>query len=51
MNLADVDAIEELALEDQPRTLIEATYRQLRRDIIEGRLAAGEKLRVEHLKS
>jgi len=51
MNLADVDAIEELALEDQPRTLIEATYRQLRRDIIEGRLAPGEKLRVEHLKS
>jgi len=51
MNLADIDAIEELELEDQPRTLIEATYRQLRRDIIEGRLAPGEKLRVEHLKS
>lgn len=33
-----------------PRTLVESTYLQLRRDIIEGRLAPGEKLRVEHLK-
>ena len=33
-----------------PRTLIEGAYRQLRADIIEGRLAPGDKLRVEHLK-
>lgn len=34
----------------EPKTLVEAAYRGLRRDIIEGRLAPGEKLRVEHLK-
>lgn len=34
-----------------PRTLIETAYHRLRRDIIDGRHAAGEKLRVEHLKS
>src|SRR6476646_8542333 len=33
------------------RTLIERAYAQLRDDIVEGRLAPGEKLRVEHLKS
>lgn len=33
------------------RTLIERSYTQLRDDIIEGRLAPGEKLRVEHLKT
>ncbi|HEY0846676.1 MAG TPA: FCD domain-containing protein [Noviherbaspirillum sp.] len=33
-----------------PNTLTEGTYLQLRRDIIEGRLQPGEKLRVEHLK-
>jgi DNA-binding GntR family transcriptional regulator len=33
------------------RTLIERAYAQLRDDIIEGRLAPGEKLRVEHLKA
>jgi DNA-binding GntR family transcriptional regulator len=33
------------------RTLIERAYSQLRDDIVEGRLAADEKLRVEHLKS
>lgn len=32
------------------RSLIEAAYFRLRRDIIEGRHPAGEKLRVEHLK-
>lgn len=32
------------------RTLIERAYAQLRDDIIEGRLAPGERLRVEHLK-
>lgn len=34
----------------EPKTLIEAAYRNLRRDIIEGRLAPGEKLRIEHIK-
>ncbi len=34
-----------------PRSLTEATYRQLRRDIVEGRYPPGEKLRVEHLKN
>lgn len=34
----------------EPKTLVESAYRDLRRDIIEGRLQAGEKLRVEHLK-
>jgi len=33
------------------RTLIERAYAQLRDDIIERRLAPGEKLRVEHLKA
>lgn len=35
---------------DEPRTLIESAYQQLRRDIVEGALEPGEKLRVEHLK-
>lgn len=35
---------------DAPRTLVEGAYRRLRRDIIEGTLRPGEKLRVEHLK-
>jgi DNA-binding GntR family transcriptional regulator len=34
----------------KPKTLVESAYRTLRRDIIEGRLAPGSKLRVEHLK-
>ncbi|MBS1191300.1 MAG: transcriptional regulator, GntR family [Rhodocyclaceae bacterium] len=34
----------------EPKTLVESAYRNLRRDIIEGRLQPGEKLRVEHLK-
>lgn len=33
-----------------PKTLVEGAYRQLRRDIIEGRLPPGSRLRVEHLK-
>lgn len=33
-----------------PKTLAEAAYLQLRRDIISGKRAPGEKLRVEHLK-
>ena len=36
---------------DPSRTLIERAYAQLRDDIVEGRLAPGEKLRVEHLKA
>ncbi|UCV17812.1 FCD domain-containing protein [Ferribacterium limneticum] len=32
------------------KSMIESAYRNLRRDIIDGRLAPGEKLRVEHLK-
>ncbi len=35
---------------DEPKTLAEAAYRQLRRDIFEGVHRPGEKLRVEHLK-
>ncbi len=34
----------------EPKTLVEAAYKQLRRDIIEGVHAPGDKLRVEHLK-
>lgn len=37
--------------EEAPRTLIEAAYRKLRRDILDGRLQPDQKLRVEHLKS
>jgi DNA-binding GntR family transcriptional regulator len=36
--------------EEPPKTLTEAAYLQLRRDIIEGQHAPGTKLRVEHLK-
>lgn len=36
---------------DSTRTLIERACGQLRDDIIEGRLAPGERLRVEHLKA
>ncbi len=35
---------------DLPKTLVEGAYRQLRRDIVEGRLPPGSRLRVEHLK-
>lgn len=45
---ADADAEPEA---DGARTLIERAYVQLRDDIVEGRLAPGEKLRVEHLKA
>lgn len=36
---------------DGSRTLIERAYMQLRDDIVEGRLAPGERMRVEHLKA
>ncbi|TAH40836.1 MAG: FCD domain-containing protein [Betaproteobacteria bacterium] len=42
--VADTDPVQE------PKTLVEAAYLRLRRDIIEGVHAPGEKLRVEHLK-
>lgn len=35
---------------NEPKTLVEGAYRDLRRDIIEGRLPPGEKLRIEHIK-
>jgi DNA-binding GntR family transcriptional regulator len=35
---------------ESPRTLAERAYRALRQDIVQGRLAPGERLRVEHLK-
>lgn len=35
----------------ETKTLVESAYHALRRDIIEGRLAPGAKLRVEHLKN
>lgn len=36
--------------DELPSTLIESAYRRLHKDIVGGRLAPGEKLRVEHLK-
>lgn len=38
------------ALDDEPRTLIEAAYQRLRHDLVAGIHEPGEKLRVEHLK-
>lgn len=40
----------EAALTEGPRTLIEQAYLRLRDDIVEGRLAPGAKLRIEHLR-
>lgn len=51
MSLADTDVLETHDAREEPRTLIETAYRQLRRDIIEGSHKAGHKLRVEHLKA
>jgi len=42
--------LESSGTDSEPKTLVEKAYRKLRRDIIEGRLTPGEKLRVEHLK-
>jgi DNA-binding GntR family transcriptional regulator len=47
----DEDVAAEAAGDAVSRTLIERSYARLRDDIIEGRLAPGEKLRVEHLKA
>lgn len=41
---------EEVLQRAEPKTLVEAAYHRLRRDIIEGVRSPGEKLRVEHLK-
>ena len=51
--VSDVDHDHAAAANDDAgsRTLIERAYAQLRDDIVEGRLAPGEKLRVEHLKA
>ncbi|WP_372659789.1 GntR family transcriptional regulator [Hydrogenophaga sp.] len=38
------------ATNDSPRTLSERAYFDLRQDIVQGHLAPGERLRVEHLK-
>ena len=38
------------ATSDSPRTLSERAYFNLRQDIVQGHLAPGERLRVEHLK-
>lgn len=38
------------ALPPPPKTLVESAYRNLRKNIIEGRLTPGEKLRIEHMK-
>ncbi|HOM13901.1 MAG TPA: FCD domain-containing protein [Rubrivivax sp.] len=38
------------AVQETPRTLVEGAYLRLRHDIVSGRLAPGERLRVEHLK-
>ncbi|CAM5778613.1 MAG: FCD domain-containing protein [Pseudomonadota bacterium] len=51
MSLTDADVLEAHEAADEPRTLIETAYRQLRRDIIDGSHQAGQKLRVEHLKA
>ncbi len=42
--------LESSTTNSEPKTLVEMAYRKLRRDIIEGHLSPGEKLRVEHLK-
>lgn len=43
-------ALTETREKTEPKTLVEAAYHRLRRDIIEGVRPPGEKLRVEHLK-
>lgn len=54
----NIPALREIEDQDQvssaeggPKSLIGETYLGLRKDIIEGRYAPGEKLRVEHLKA
>jgi DNA-binding GntR family transcriptional regulator len=49
--LVEPDAGDAAASTDAARTLIERAYSHLRDDIVEGVLAPGEKLRVEHLKA
>lgn len=47
---ADPRATQDNTSEEASRTLIELTYAALRADIIEGSIAPGTKLRVEHLR-
>lgn len=51
LTLVDAADAPDGGLHHESRTLIERAYLHLRDDIIEGQLAPGEKLRVEHLKS
>ncbi|NLF54731.1 MAG: FCD domain-containing protein [Thauera phenolivorans] len=46
----DIASATETSAPYEPKTLVEAAYKRLRRDIIEGVHPPGEKLRVEHLK-
>lgn len=46
----DANVLAETGEMQEPKTLVEAAYKQLRRDIIEGVHVPGEKLRVEHLR-
>ena len=50
--MSEVASLQERAAAEvqEPKTLVEAAYLRLRRDIIEGVRRPGEKLRVEHLK-
>lgn len=46
MNIADIRQV----TNDEPKTLVEGTYQQLRNNIINGTHKPGEKMRVEHLR-
>ncbi len=46
----EADSLDEVRDQQEPRTLVVAAYRRLRRDIVQGRYKPGQKLRVEHLK-
>lgn len=48
--MAKGQSLEPSAAETASLSVIASTYQRLRRDIIDGRYQAGEKLRVEHLK-
>lgn len=51
LSLVSADGDGADATDGEHRTLIERAYAQLRDDVVEGKLAPGEKLRVEHLKA
>lgn len=50
LNTFQTTALAESSSMNPPKTLVSGAYQSLRRDIIEGRLAPGSRLRVEHLK-